>query len=89
MAESALRPDDGGCATCRDPLAVTRQQPVFQRVSAEVLLYRCPDCGNWILDDIVGFKGHGSVLRGTRAEVEAYLRNPDGRPWPILAPPPP
>lgn len=74
------------CPRCVDPLAVTLHDPPCRRVNHEVLIFRCPECGTLILDDIVGFKGHGTVFRASEAEIAAYLAAPPGRPWPIVRP---
>lgn len=75
------------CERCLDPLAVTLHEPPYRRINHEVFIFRCPACATLILDDIVGFKGHGTVFRATEAEISAYIQAPPGRPWPIAPPP--
>ncbi len=76
------------CGRCADPLAITLTEPPYRRINHEVSVFRCPACGTLILDDFVGFKGHGTIFRATEAEIAAYIRQPpSGRPWPIVLPP--
>ena len=75
-----------GCERCSDPLAVTLHEPPYRRINHEVLIFRCPACSVLILDDIVGFKGHGTVFRASEADIAAYIKAPSGRPWPIALP---
>ena len=92
MSDLGKPPDPGisrtpTCARCLDPLAVTLHEPPYRRINHEVFIFRCPECAVLILDDIVGFKGHGTVFRASEGEISAYIKAPPGRPWPIALPP--
>lgn len=63
-----------GCARCADPLAVALQEQAVQCPAPHIAVFRCPACGCLILDDAVGFKGAGTVLRVTPAMIDSYVR---------------
>ena len=92
MSESPPPPDPAAspaasCNRCVDPVAITHHEAPCRRITPEVFVFRCPACGGLVLDDIVGFKGHGTVFRASEADIEAYIKAPPGRPWPVIPTP--
>lgn len=69
-----------GCDNCADPVTVTFSEKAVQRANERIAIFKCPKCGCLILDDIIGFKGSGTVFRATQQMIDRYVaesRNQD------------
>ncbi len=67
--------DIPGCHDCEDPLNVSlrRENEVLQ-INNSIAVFRCPHCGCLILDDVLGWKGSGIVMRATKERILRYAR---------------
>lgn len=67
--------DIQGCPGCADPLNVSlsRENEVLQ-LNNSIAVFRCPHCGCLILDDVLGWKGSGIVMRATKEMILRYAR---------------
>lgn len=64
-----------GCSVCSDPLNVSLKPELeIRRLSGTIAVFKCPQCGVLILDDIAGWKGSGVVFRATMAMIADYAR---------------
>lgn len=67
--------DIRGCHGCADPLNVSlsRESEVLQ-LNNSIAVFKCPHCGCLILDDVLGWKGSGIVMRATKEMILRYAR---------------
>lgn len=73
-----------GCTMCADPVTVVLRGEPVERRTASIAIFRCPQCGCLILDDVYGWKGAGVVFRATQNMIEDYVKK-NGQPqgtWP-------
>jgi hypothetical protein len=63
-----------GCNHCADPITVVLREKAIQRLTDKIAVFRCPECGCLILDDMLGFKGSGTTFRATAEMIDAYVQ---------------
>jgi hypothetical protein len=59
-----------GCEVCADPVTVSLRETAIKRWTASIAVFRCPQCGCLILDDVYGWKGSGVVFRATPEMID-------------------
>ncbi len=64
-----------GCDNCADPVMVTLREKEIKRLTSRVSIFRCPKCGCLILDDIMGWKGSGTVFRAIQEMIDDYMKD--------------
>lgn len=64
-----------GCSFCGDPLNVSLKPELeIRRLNGAISVFKCPQCGVLVLDDIMGWKGSGVVFRATMVMIADYAR---------------
>jgi hypothetical protein len=55
-------------------VTVSLRETAIKRWTASIAVFRCPQCGCLILDDVYGWKGSGVVFRATPEMIDDYVK---------------